>query len=81
MMGGVELDLRGAVMAGNEARISVTAFMGGIEIRIPQAWSLDVRISPFMGGVEDKTFQPQTPGAPVLILTGSVFMGGVEVSN
>src|SRR5215470_7030241 len=35
-MGGVDLDLRDATMEGDEARIEVSAVMGGIEIRVPR---------------------------------------------
>ncbi|MBL0175757.1 MAG: hypothetical protein IPP94_10900 [Ignavibacteria bacterium] len=81
MMGGIDLDLRAAAMAGAEARLSVSAFMGGIKIRIPQGWAVDARVTPFMGGVEDNSFTPQQPGAPLLIVTGTAFMGGVEIGN
>src|SRR5262249_18509485 len=51
-MGGVKLDFRDATMDGNEAKIEVSAIMGGIEIRVPRTWTVVNRVSPVMGGVE-----------------------------
>lgn len=80
-MGGIELDLRDAVIEGREARLSISSMMGGVEIHIPVSWRVDVRVSAFLGGVEDKTHPSPDPDAPILILNGSVFMGGVEIGN
>jgi predicted membrane protein len=80
IMGGIELDLRGAAMAGSEATIEVFAVMGGIEITLPPDWEVVNRITPILGGVED-----QSTGAASsqhrLILEGMVIMGGVEVKT
>ncbi len=54
-MGGNQLDLRQATIApGEEAVIDVFAMMGGIELRVPDDWIVDVRAVPVMGGVEDQ---------------------------
>ena len=37
------------------------AFWGGIEIKVPEDWTVVTRVMPLMGGVEDKTRAP--PGA------------------
>ena len=85
LMGGYELDLRDAHMKGAEAVLHVRAIMGGIELRIPDNWSLTVRGTPVMGAFEDKT-RSRGSGAgeaegPRLILEGSVIMGAVEIRN
>jgi predicted membrane protein len=82
VMGGVEIDLRGALLAGGTATIDTFAMWGGIEIRVPPGWAVDGRVWPLMGGFEDKT----TPPAPediagTLVVTGWAIMGGVEVKN
>jgi len=54
-MGGCALDLRQATIApGQEAVIDVFAMMGGVELRVPEGWVVDVRTVPVMGGVSDQ---------------------------
>ena len=81
IMGGVEVDFRRAEMEGNEATINVFAFWGGIELKIPEHWTVVVKALPIMGGIDDKTVV--TAGAPEkrLIIIGTVIMGGVEIRN
>ena len=81
IMGGCEIDLRLAEMQGDEAVINTFAFWGGIEIKVPQSWSVHVRGTPILGGFGDETLQPSQPGAKRLVLTGTAIMGGVEVRN
>lgn len=83
IMGGCEIDLREASIApGTEAVIDVFAFWGGIEIRVPEDWTVVSRVTPLMGGLEDKT-RPTSSGAAAkrLVLRGIAFMGGVGVKN
>ena len=78
-MGGVNLDLREADIAGERAVLDVLAFMGGVELRIPEAWTVDVGTTSIMGGVEDKT--RGAAGGKRLVLTGTVIMGGIDIRN
>jgi hypothetical protein len=80
VMGGCELDLRHAAIDG-EAVIDVFALWGGIEIRVPEDWSIESRVVPIMGGVEDKTRPPQGASRHRLVLRGFVVMAGVEIKN
>ena len=81
IMGGVELDLRGARIAeGQEAVIDAFAFWGGVEIRIPETWRVRDNVLPMLGGVDDKTHPTGNTG-PVLHLRGTAIMGGIEVKN
>ncbi len=80
IMGGVELDLRGASLK-EEAVINVFAFWGGIELKVPQDWTVIVRGTPIMGGIEQKTFSGKQDPAKKLIIDGQVIMGGVEIRN
>ena len=60
VMGGCEIDLRQASIApGTEAIIDVFAFWGGIDIKVPEDWTVVTRAMPLMGGVDDKTRAPQ----------------------
>ncbi len=79
-MGGCEIDLRDARMAGSEAVIDCFAMWGGITIQIPPDWSIEPQLSVFAAGFEDKTKPPVQPVGR-LVLRGTAFMGGIEVKN
>jgi Cell wall-active antibiotics response 4TMS YvqF/Domain of unknown function (DUF5668) len=54
-MGSNKLDLRQATLApGEEAVIDVFAMMGGLELRVPDGWTVVVEAVPVMGGVKDQ---------------------------
>jgi hypothetical protein len=81
-MGGGKLDLtRAQIASGHGAVVNVTALMGGMEIRIPDGWTVENRVTYFMGGSNDRSRPPSTAGAPRLVLKGFVMMGGVEIKN
>ena len=78
--GGLELDLREAVMDGPEATIDISATFSGIELRIPREWQVVVQMSATMGAVEDKSAPPAAPSHR-LVLRGETLFGGVEIKN
>lgn len=81
VMGGCEIDLRQASIApGTEAVIDIFAFWGGIEIKVPDDWTVVSRVVPIMGGIEDKTHAPAAPDKR-LIVRGLLVMGGCAVKN
>lgn len=80
IMGACEIDLRNAAING-EATIDVFTMWGGIEIRVPESWTIESRVLPLLGGFEDKTRAPQGASAHRLIVRGFAIMGGVEVKN
>ncbi|HAL56437.1 MAG TPA: hypothetical protein DCP63_08180 [Bacteroidetes bacterium] len=80
IMGGCELDLRGASIQSGVAVLDVFAFWGGIEMKVPQDWSVEVQAMPILGGIEEKTVQPKE-GNKKLIVKGYVVMVGVEIRN
>lgn len=88
-MGGGTLDLTEAEMEGDEVELDVFAMMGGMEIRIPKHWHLNVQATPLMGGVEDKTYASRSASDPTdiphsgkrLTIKGTLIMGGLEVRN
>jgi hypothetical protein len=82
IMGGIEIDLRGALLAGGTATLDTFAMWGGVEVRVPPGWVIDGRVWPLMGGFEDKTTPPSPEDvAGTLVVTGWAIMGGVEVKN
>jgi predicted membrane protein len=81
VMGGTKVDLRSASIKSGEARLELFTFWGGIELLVPKEWTVEIRISPVLGGIEDKTRHPAEGGTQRLILSGTVIMAGVEVKN
>jgi predicted membrane protein len=86
IFGGVELDLSDANIQGDEAAMEINAIFGGIELRIPETWQVAFRGTPIFGGISDKTRAGRTvnvddPSRKVLVLTGAVIFGGVEIKN
>lgn len=81
IMGGVELDLRHAGMAGEEVIIDTFALWGGIEIWVPVHWHVVMQGLPLMGAFEDKTQVTVQGRQPRLIVRGIALMGGVEIKN
>lgn len=80
VMGGCELDLRGARIAEGGATIDVFAMWGGVVLQVPPDWRIDSQVTAIAGAVEDKTHP--TPGtANRLVVRGTVVMGGVEFKN
>ncbi len=80
VMGGIELDLREAVLDPGVTEIDILAVMGGVVVTVPPNVRLESDGFAFMGGFEDQLKQPASgdPNAPVVRLTGFAFMGGVE---
>ncbi len=79
--GGAEIDLRQAAIRGGEAVIDVFAWWGGVEILVPETWSVDLRGTAILGAFEDLTQPPAGGSTQVLVIKGMVVMGGVEVKN
>jgi Domain of unknown function (DUF5668) len=80
IMGGCDVDLRDAVPTVEPIAIQVFAMWGGIDIRIPPGWVVEIEAWPILGGVVDNTQAPALPAHRV-ILRGMAFMGGVEIKN
>jgi predicted membrane protein len=80
IMGGCELDLRQASIKEGEAILDIFAFWGGIEIRVPEDWTVVLEGIPVLGGFEDKTRPPKESNKR-LVIKGYVVMGGAEIKN
>jgi len=79
IMGGCQLDLRQASMRG-EAVLSVFAMWGGIDIKVPDDWTVSLEGTPLLGGFSEKTSAPRD-NSKRLIIRGVALMGGVDVRN
>jgi len=83
IMGGVDLDLREAILPPGITRVQVTALMGGVEIIVPPNVAVQVDGIAIMGGFEDVHRAPviQDQSVPQLVITGVAIMGGVDVKT
>lgn len=86
IFGGVELDFRSAEIEGEEAVVLVEAIFGGIEIVVPERWTVIYEGHSIFGGYSDETRPPlpDVPGAAPkkrLVLRGRAVFGGINVKN
>jgi len=84
VFGGVEVDLRGAQLGGDEAVVDITTAFGGCNIKVPTNWYVEMRGVAAFGGYSNKTIPPRvSPGQRIqkLIVTGSAAFGGVVIEN
>jgi predicted membrane protein len=81
IMGGAEIDLRGAKMPAGRAIIDVTVMWGGVDLFVPEDWTVTVEALPLMAGIEDATRAPAGEARGNLVVKGVVLMGGVEIKN
>jgi hypothetical protein len=81
VMGGVELDLRGARARGPEVIVEAFAWWGGIELIVPEHWSVRSEVTPVMGAVEDVSRTSGEGAGTTLVVRGVVIMGGMEIRN
>jgi hypothetical protein len=81
IMGGCEIDLREADIQREEAVINTFAWWGGIEIKVPEDWTVISSGFPLMGGFADTTRAPQEGPKKRLVIKGFAIMGGVEIKN
>jgi hypothetical protein len=80
MFGGVNLDLTDAEVPAEGVVIEATAAFGGVEIKVPRGWRVDMSGPALFGGYEDKTRGAMTDG-PLVIVRCLVLFGGAEVHN
>jgi predicted membrane protein len=80
--GGVELDLRDAVIEHPPATVNANAIFGGVEVVVPREWNVRVDVFPLFGGAEDERPRRESEHDEVdLVVTGFVMFGGVSVSD
>lgn len=88
IMGGGTVDLREADFQGEQILIDVFTCMGGIEIKVPKNWEVQVQGTPLLGGIDNKsTYMPLNntsqsgQAKKKLLVKGMVIMGGMEIRN
>jgi len=64
ILGGVEIDLLEAKLAPGDWLLTVSSVLGGVDIRLPRDWRLEVQPTTMLGGVDDHTrHEPPTQWA------------------
>ncbi len=76
VFGGVECDLRGAVIE-KDCAIKLTAIFGGVDIFVPNNVNVKVTSNCIFGGISNKT--PVQKEAPTIYITGTCLFGGAEI--
>jgi class 3 adenylate cyclase len=80
VMGGCDLDLRQAEIAGPEVLITAVAFWGGVTIVVPEGFEVEMEGFSIMGGRHVRVRNvPIIPGSPRIRIKGIAIMGGVDV--
>ncbi len=78
VLGSAELDLRNAVI-DHDIVISVTAVMGGAELRVPQNVRVHVNVTPILGGVDNRANEIVGGEVPTIYVNGLCIMGGLDI--
>ena len=85
LFGGNEVDLRGAHLAADGAKLDVTVMFGGAEIIVPSDWRVRMTGLPILGGWDNKTVpsggERSVDELPVCEINCFVAFGGIEVHN
>ncbi len=81
-MGGADLDLNDAELAGEYVELTVFSLMGGADIYVPDGLNVEVSDFALMGGNGIDVGDPRPdPGGPVLRLRLISIMGGTDVKR
>lgn len=82
-MGGVDVDLRQAVLDPEGAKLDITIFAGGVRVLACKSWRVEIDQKVTAGGVQIETADPDTlpDGAPILHIHAVAVAGGLVVAN
>lgn len=80
VLGGIELDLRNAIVRENVV-IDVKAVLGGVDIFVPSYARVVIDSTPILGGVDDRTIQPMNADAstPTIFINATCVLAGIDV--
>ncbi len=82
VMGGVDLDLRDAVLAPGGADLALFTVMGGVALRVPDTWIVETVGRAFLGGHDTRVAKrgALSADAPVLRVHANTFFGGLDIA-
>lgn len=82
VMGNARLDLREAMLLHGETSFDLNVVMGEVELIVPPGLRVEADGFAFMGEFDDSHSEElAAPGAPVVRVTGSVFMGAARIKT
>jgi class 3 adenylate cyclase len=82
VMGGCQIDFRGAEIDTAEVHVVAVAFWGGIDIVVPEGIEVSLDGVPVMGGKSAQVKNvPRLPGSPRILVHAYPIMGGVTVRS
>jgi len=80
VLGGLELDLRRTSLPEGETFLFVKAVFGGVEIKAPEEWHIEVRSESLLGGVtDDRVRVRDIDYTRKLIIVANAVLGGVTI--
>lgn len=82
IFGGTQLNLTHADIQ-ESVTFDISCYFGGVELNVPSSWKVQDDLTSVFGGVDDKrniTLVDENSDKKI-ILKGSVFFGGIEISN
>lgn len=82
MFGGAELDLRGATLAPEGARLEVRCLFGGVGVIVPEGWRVTLDSLSLLGGTGNEAAREGLPpDAPELHVRTETVFGGVGITT
>lgn len=82
VMGGADLDLRDAVLAPGGADLAIFTVFGGVALRVPDTWIVELEGQALVGGqtahVPNREVLPAD--APVLRVHARTYIGGLDIT-
>lgn len=79
VFGGVDIDLRQAVIPPEGMTIHVVAVFGGVDVIIPEDVNLEISGIGIFGGFSGKRHRAHNPDAPTVRIDGIALFGGMDV--
>ena len=81
LFGGAEYDLRRARVERPPAVIDVTCMFGGVELRVPEDWTVHNDVVALFGGVDDKRDDFGAEDGATVSIRGTVLFGGLTIKD
>ncbi len=82
VMGSGSLDLRDAQIVDKPATLEVSVVMSEVKVRVPTEWNVRIANSATMGEAKDvRPSLPDNGDTPDLIVSGSVTMGSLQITD
>ncbi len=82
VFGSAEIDLSGAGLEGGRARLSLSAVLGSIELRVRPEWQVVIEGTPVLGSIEQRKRQPSDAEKKgTLEINASVVLGSIQIKD